>query len=224
MATPIPNGFYLAKLRWRLVGDSEEMISTLALRGNEPGERDASEVAEAVYKAWAGAWETDGMITGWSFVGVDVQTTEEGDPGGPTQGGAVIGTYNEISNGVGGGAALPNNCALLIKKKTARGGRRNSGRMFIPPAYLAEANVDATGLITSEMSTYQAQTTQFYDNLRDSTQPVGQPATSFMPVLLHSDPLDGSGNPVPGTAPEPTDITSFVVDPRIATQRQRMRR
>jgi len=41
--------------------------------------------------------------------------------------------------------------------------------------------------------------------------------TSFMPVLLHNQKEGGEVNYIP------TEITSFLVDPILATQRKRMR-
>lgn len=225
MATLIPPGMWLAKLRWRLIGDSEEMISTIGVRGNEPGDREPNDVAHSIFAAWAGAFETDVLNVQWSFVGVDVVGGfEASDP--PVQGeGGPVGTYNETLAGAMGAAVLPNNCALLVKKQTAVGGRRNHGRMFIPAGYVGEAEVDGTGLISAGNQTFfQDHVNQFYENLRDSTGTPGPTFTSYWPVLFHSDARDPDGNVIPNTAPPPTDITALVADPRIATQRQRMRR
>jgi hypothetical protein len=212
MATPIPDGHWLAKLRWRLTGDNEEMVSTIALRGAEPGERPPDEVAHAVFMAWHGAFEPSNMNNAWSFVGVDVIV------GGGAEGNDV-GTWNEIIPGTMPNASLPQNCAMLVKKKTPRAGRRNSGRMYIPSAYMAEADVSATGQIaTASLNAYNSWVSNFFTSLRDTGQPVGQPPTSFLVMLLHSEPPGG------GAAPVPTEVTSLTVDPVIATMRKRLRR
>jgi hypothetical protein len=121
-------------------------------------------------------------------------------------------------------AVLPQNCAMLIKKKTAKAGRRNSGRMYIPSGYMAEADVSNNGSIaTASLQAYQNWANGFLGNMTDPIAVPPAPATSFILSLLHSEPTDDQGN-VTGPAPIPTDITSLVVDSRIATMRTRLRR
>jgi len=212
MATPIPAGHWLAKLRWRLDGDNEEMVSTIALRGSEPGDRPPDEVAHAVYMAWKGAFQPVNLNSSWQFVGVDVIV------GGGEEGNDV-GTWNEISAGQMTNASLPQNCSMLLKKKTAKAGRRNSGRMYLPSGYMAESDVSNTGAhAAGSLTAYNAWASTFYDSLIDVSQPVGQPPTSFLVMLLHSEPQGG------GAAPAPTEITSLTIDPIIATMRKRLRR
>lgn len=207
MPLQIPSEMYLAKLRWRLVGDREEMISTIGLRNNEPGERDITQVAHAVYDAWAGAFAPNFLGSDWSFVGVDVQQ-------GSGDSDHISGSWDEVTNGTHPSGTLPQNCAMLVKKKTALGERWNSGRMFVPPGYLPDGTVSNTGLIdNTQYPALQSFLTEFYDSLRDSTIIVGQENTSFQPVLFHNNP-----------AHPPTDITSLTLDPVVATQRQRLRR
>lgn len=226
MATVIPAGMYVAKLRWRLEGDSDEMISTIALRNNEPGEREPNEVAHAVYGAFRGAFGAAVLCAPWSFVGVDII---EGSDTPNTR----VGTWNEITAGSASNAPLPQNCAMLVKKLTAAAGRRNSGRMYLPSGYLPEADVDPNGRIAgSALVDQMNRANQFYENLRDSTAPIlADDRTSFQPVILHSPPkppppVQGSNVPPVAAGPTepPTDITSLTVDPVIATQRGRMRR
>lgn len=212
MATPIPDGFYRAKIRFRLTSDPEEMIITLGLRDNEPGERELNPAAEAVYGAWLGAFPADKCVSSYALVGVDIY---RGIDGGDTE----QGTHNEVIQGTDVAAPPPSNCSILIKKKTAKSGRKNSGRFFVPPAYIGENSITPTGhLATENIVALQSYCDQFWAGLNDSGQPVGQPPTSFTPVLLHSMPTGAAGEP-----PSPTDIHSFVVDPMIATQRRRMR-
>lgn len=212
MTTPVPADHWLAKLRWRLTGDPQEVVSTIAIRGSEPGERPPDEVAHAVYNAWLGAWEPTVLNNAWQFVGCDVIV-------GGGEEGHDVGTWNEVSIGQMPNACLPQNCSLLIKKKTARAGRRNSGRMYIPAGYMAEADVSATGEHAGPAhGSYTAYANNFYDSLLDTSAPVGQPPASFLVMLLHSEPPGG------GEAPVPTEVTSLTVDPIIATQRQRLRR
>lgn len=217
MATPIPPDHWLAKLRWRLTGDPDEVVSTIAMRPQSPETRPPDEIAEAVFSAWLGAWEPTVLSNAWSFVGVDIIIGSDNDE-------HDVGTFNEIQQGVMTQGPPPQNCSMLLRKKTARAGRRNSGRMYLPAGYMAEEDVTATGAhATAALNSYMANATQFFDNLTDSTVPLDRPKTDVFPMLLHSEPVDGDGN-VTGPAPVPTEITSLTIDPIIATQRQRLRR
>lgn len=113
-------------------------------------------------------------------------------------------TVETITQGTNGTVQiLPPNCALLAQKRTGLGGRKNRGRMFVPPFMLNEADVDANGLINpSTLATVQGWFTSLFNGLDAVTQ---------SPVLFHS---DGS---------IPTQLTSFSLQNRIATQRERLR-
>lgn len=207
MALNVPAGYWHCKLRWRLNGDLEEVVCTIGVTGNSPGDRDIVEVAHAVYNAWEGAWPQADLANVWGLVGCDA--TE-----GSASGDGVVGSWDEVTQGTATWACTPSNCALLIKKRTALGGRPNVGRMFLPAGYLYEEDIDPLGMIGGGSHTsQQANANQFYENLIDSTTAVGQPIADFQPVLFHND-----------ASREPTPITSFAVDRLIATQRQRMRR
>lgn len=207
MALVIPENHWQCKLRWRLSGDPEEMISTIGVVGNDPGPRDILQVAEAVYIAWEGSFDAASLNQAWQFIGVDV--TEGGETEDPQ-----VGSYDRLQQGTGTWASLPHNCALLAKKKSAKGGRRNSGRMFIPAGYIGELEVGGNGVLSTVfMNGAQAKFTNFYDSLRDTLTAVGMPIADFKPVIFHS-----------SLPSEPTEITSLVVDSLIATQRRRMRR
>lgn len=208
MAMEIGTGQCLAKLRWRLTGDPEEMICTLGLEPHNPDAFEVlDDVARRTYRAWAGAWEQDMLSSKWALVGCDIY-------GGPNNGDAQ-GTYNELLGGNSAAAPLPNNCCMLVKKKTASAGRKNAGRMYLPSGYLFDEQVSETGMIApAELQSRQDNMQNFYESLQDDTQ-LGE-GWAFAdvgadPVLFHND------NSVA------TAITSFVVDALIATQRNRMR-
>lgn len=100
-------------------------------------------------------------------------------------------------------SALPQNCAYLIKKITGVGGRRNRGRMYVPG--VPENVVDAAGnLLAAEIDAIQGMLGTWFTALQAITA-LGDP------VILHNN------------SSTPTPITSFQCDPRIATQRRRMR-
>lgn len=113
---------------------------------------------------------------------------------------------SEVWNLVGGtsGASVPPALAVGISKRTMFGGRRNSGRMFMP-WWLQENQVDEVGvIIPAAVSARQTAVTQFLSVLE---------ADGFPMVLLHR-----TGNtPVPS----PTPVTSLQVDPVISTQVRR---
>lgn len=110
--------------------------------------------------------------------------------------------------GTGGGTPLPNNCAYLVKKSTALGGRRNRGRMYLPCP--SEADVDGAGLVLA------ASVTALNVQLA-KLQSGGTVHTAFGfvadPVVLHE-----TGSQTPAT------VSDLSCQPKIATQRRRMRR
>src|SRR4030095_10322271 len=95
--------------------------------------------------------------------------------------------------------------ALLVKKLTARGGRKGRGRFYYPD--VQEAAVDASGTIdSSSLAGYQ---TRWNDWMRDI---VGGDGLG-LPVLL---PREGSHG-------SPDEILSTPVQAKVATQRRRLR-
>jgi hypothetical protein len=99
------------------------------------------------------------------------------------------------------GSASPPNCALLIKKLSALGGRANRGRMYVPG--LPEAVVDEAGSIDS---TFRASAQTRFNNFAAALA-----TATADPVILHDGPAD------------PTPITAFTVQALSATQRRRLR-
>lgn len=109
--------------------------------------------------------------------------------------------------GSGGSANLPPNCALLVHKRTQRGGRRGRGRLFMP-WMLNEADVTENGSIGSAAVTaIQTAFTNWYVDLSARGVPM---------YLLHQE-----GETAPGL---PTAVTSLAIDPLVSTQRRRLHR
>ncbi len=101
----------------------------------------------------------------------------------------------------------PNNTAILVQKRTSRGGRKGRGRMYLPPASLHEPNVGATGDITGvTLTAHQTWADEVLAAMDLASQPM---------VLLHSEEAGA-------IAPDP--VTSLSVQPKVATQRTRLRR
>lgn len=124
-----------------------------------------------------------------------------GDPvlgfsGSPAQGGR---TMNSTSPAV----------AALLRKRSALGGRRGRGRMYLPWA-CAEADVSEGGFISgTTLSGLREEADNFLEALQE-------PGTLMPMVLLHS----------PGTTPvpPPTPVTQLQAEEIVATQRRRQQR
>jgi hypothetical protein len=120
---------------------------------------------------------------------------------GPNSTGAT-GEFTGVLTGGQGGTAAPPNLAYLIEKNTGLGGRRGRGRLFLPG--VEEGSVEGDGALGAVM--LGGLITQSGLWLADIE------TAGYNMVLLHSD------------ATAPTEVTSLSVDPRAATQRNRMRR
>lgn len=206
-----PAGTYLAKLRWKLTGDPEEMISTIGvdIQEDEPHENGALGHAQEIAEDWAGAFPAGLLGSNWSFMGVSLWQQLEGAPA-PT-----IAHYDVTINGTGSLSTLPVNCAILVKKRTALGGRHNQGRMFLPAGVVAENDVGQTGMIdSSTLTSRQNALNQFMTNLLNPEEHAGGTTSNrrYWPVILHNNP-----------AILPSVITQLTVDTHIATQRRRLR-
>lgn len=112
-----------------------------------------------------------------------------------------------------GGTALPPNCALLVHKRTARGGRRGRGRLFIPWG-AGETAVDEAGIISASHMGIATSALEFWRTSLASAQcPM---------VLLHQPSAPGTEHP---TAPgAPNVVTALTPDKLISTQRRRLGR
>jgi hypothetical protein len=118
---------------------------------------------------------------------------------------------NEPNRGGSAQAKLPQNCAMLVRKSTAKGGRRNQGRFFIP-GILDESDVSNTGVIVgSAVATYQTVANDFLTGLSDD-DPVG---SSIPMCLLHAEGISDT--------PSPTIVNRLTVDTTLSTQRRRLR-
>lgn len=113
-----------------------------------------------------------------------------------------------INTTVGGASAssVSPGQAVGIRKNTGLGGRRNSGRMFLP-WFLPEGNVDEVGIINpTTVGQIQTEATAFWTALVSSVALDGM-------VILHR--TGGS------SVPPPTLVTSLQVDNVVSSQRRR---
>ena len=163
-------------------------------------ETDVTGLALAIYGCFTGdssvPYDDSHILTHWSFVGVSAAWSTEDGP-------IIDQHFDPVASGASG-ETIPINCAVLLKKNTASGGRRNRGRAFLPPCFPTEANVDGVGTVFSgSLSDMQDWYGGAYDNMV---------ALSLQPVLFHAE--------APFT---PTALTGWSVQSKIATQRRRLR-
>lgn len=197
MGVIIPEGFGIAKLRWKPLTSPDEVITTFGfLHDPLVSAEDEAGAIRTIAIATNRPLNPARYSTRYQSVGVEVTVM--------TGTGPVTGESVAFVTGTGTGTPLTTNTAVLLKKITARGGRKGRGRMFIPGIGVSEIDVDEVGIIASgDVSALQGVWGGFFDDLS---------ASPTLPVLLHSD-----GGP-------PDSITSVQIQPIVATQRRRLRR
>jgi hypothetical protein len=125
----------------------------------------------------------------------------------------VVGVLTATTIGGLSKTSLPPNCACLVHKLSARGGRRGRGRVFIPWC-IDEGVCDEAGIITpAAVTPIQAAMNVFRGALSSGGNPM---------VLLHEPSQPGVAHP--STPGAPNVVTALVVDPLISTQRRRLGR
>lgn len=138
---------------------------------------------------------TGSMVTGWQYLGLEATYMDASGP-------LMYALPNSVT-GTKDGAAMPVNCAFLVTKSTASGGRQGRGRIFFPPSLLGESGIDAGGFLAPGIvPTLQEYFTGMLDDMQVGLVP---------PYLLH----DG--------AAVPYEILSLNLQGQIATQRRRLR-
>lgn len=196
---PIPAGYHNVEFVYRHGDATRDCTFAIGIKDlGDPA--DPTAIAPLMVDRWTASGspgQPSAYSSEWLFLGV-VDTYESED-------GPIRYEYPVVQAGSSTLAPVPINCAVLVNKVTASGGRRNRGRLFYPPVFPTEGDVSALGVISStDVSTLQTKFTSFYTSaVADGAQP----------VLFHQ-----TG------AQLPTVITSFKVQSLLATQRRRMRR
>lgn len=196
MPVIIPPGFSQLVTHFVFDGEPRRMLTTHAVAHASPP---SVGVANGVLAAYNTYWKAEMRLT----TTIEKVSFRIGQDGGDP---VVVESTDAAVVGSGSGAGLPSNCAILIRKQTASGGRRNKGRLFMP-GVAAEANVDQNG-IASAAAVLNWQNAQ--DDWNDAVLLLTD-IENF--VILHSE--------APST---PTTVIGHQVQSRIATQRRRMRR
>lgn len=198
MADIIPPGFAQVTIPMRHA--SLARAANVVFGVDAAGQPDANLLADAVQGTFATAM--NGLFD--SQVTIGPATTTVGQDGG---GEPVVGVAGGTNTGGRSGETLPSNVAALLVKRTARGGRRGRGRMYLPWA-LSDTEVDDVGILTgAALTKLSTAGTALRTNLATANIPM---------VILHS---LGATNPG-----DPNEVTSLLGDPRVATQRRRLGR
>lgn len=202
----IPQGHAQVMFRFELAGDPEPMGFTMGVASDD-GDTAADVVAvvDAVEFAWKSTFANTGaqLLAAYTYRGV-VATCNGSDAG--------IFPHEVVrsTGGTGSGTPPPQNCGVLVKKRTLFGGKRNRGRLYMPPINLDEGTVGPSGDLTSAYTTgQQTGWDTFHTSFTGGLQRI---------VILHR---QETGDPPP---PAPTTVTGFTVQTKIGTQRRRLRR
>lgn len=204
MSLTIPPGFAAIGIEFVSPGDPDPWVVTFGVDASE-AESDPQTIGN---RAMASMWSAFSahLGSGVKLAACQVTIGQDGEED--------LRTYVPAGSdytGQDSQAMLPQNCAALFRKNTGRGGRRHSGRFFMP-SVLKEGTVDAVGNIAG------------FEHGELMT------AGSVLLGELNSDP--GNGPPLPmyllhgkglSEIPDPTKVTSIVADTVISTQRRRLR-
>lgn len=202
MGVELPVGFGQWTLPFRLIGDLEEMVITCGFVDGD-GTDAPNDVATSI---------TNALLSKASFAASSISNQYSMGPGRVTVNralGTFEGTGSITRTGTASLTTLPHNCAILIRKNTARGGRRGKGRMYVPPFMVAESNITPAGVVFS--TAVDTLTSEFNSWLAECS------ALNLQLVLLHGDSPESA-------TPGPDPILAFTCQSVIATQRTRLRR
>jgi hypothetical protein len=199
MTLQIPAGFAQVAIVLRMPGDQDPWNVTWGISVSPTADKDA--VAAKMGAAWASSF-LPFMSDDVDMINVKVAF------GTGVEGESLLVESPTLDSGGSGGAYLPQNCALLVKKATSRGGRHGKGRFFVP-AFLPEGQVDNVGNISDGVL---ANGVTASSALRTALADDAGPADETPMFLLHNE--DGG---------DPNEVTALSIDRVISTQRRRLR-
>lgn len=204
MALIIPPGFLHAVYELKFDFDPEVMVTTCGHQIVNPTSLEPSDMADALFAFFASNM-MNLVVNTYDLVGVTVYVGNDGPT--PNVG---VSTATAVPGAITGDA-LPQNTALLVRKRTDLAGRRGRGRMYLPGVSRGpiggDGKVDATWRAAAQLDV---------DNWLASLGTTSD-TDAFPPVVLHR--AEGIG-----TEPLPTPVVNLVLDDRVATQRQRLRK
>lgn len=197
MAVTIPIEYGQMTVRWRFTGAVRDSVVVIGYNPPNVDPPGNAEILHGLLTAVGRPCNSAQMGLSWNFVGL--RCTEMTD-----QGPLSADRPSQVAGSMAI-ATMPPNCSILIRKATLAGGRRNRGRLFVPPLQPAENTVDELGNIgTTQLTALQT----MWGALRTDMITAGFPW-----VIFHSQPPFN-----------PTTVTSITVERLIATQRRRLRR
>lgn len=203
MTLVIPTGFAEASVEIRNEGDPQPWYITCGI-GVGDAEGDWDTVARNVAGAWASNFG-DSLHTSSTITGVRLTIGQDG----PDNLTVFVSTDYQ---GNSTEAKLPQNCALLVDKGSAFGGRKNRGRFFIPNV-LTESQVSNVGVIDSGVVTsFQEQADALLHDFTVGVIGGTFPQQAVPMFILHN-----------SATPDPTPVNKLSVQNTISTQRRRLR-
>lgn len=201
---PTPPGFAACSYELKHTLMSRSAFITF---GVDPTETDPNAIASSL----AAAFGSSGALLASMDSSVQLQQTRVSLG---TDGTAdIVGSSQQLVACTRAISSLPPNCATLVHKTTARGGRRGRGRMYIPWSIVSTSVSESGVIVGADVTLVQNAVNAWVSAVQSLVGPL---------VLLHRE----SGPEVqPPTVPGPPNvITAWRVDPLVATQRRRLGR
>lgn len=198
MALIIPTGFAQATIPLNHVAVVREAVTTFGVDSSNAG-GDYEGLADGIMTVWEAevAPILDADVTAGP---VELAVGQDGG-----ENLVAVGSTTSVGNRVI--STVSPNVAVLVRKRTARGGRRGRGRMYVPWA-AQDSAVDEAGTINpTEMGLLQGAFADFLTALN---------ANAADMYLLHNEGLSTPG--------APNLVTTLSVDNLVATQRRRLGR
>lgn len=203
MSVVIPPGFASASVEMRASGDPDPWYITFGVDVSVAA-GDTEAVFDTISDAWTNSFGPN-LAIGMATTAYTLTIGSDGPDN-------LILRRDVNQPGTSDTGKLPQNCALLVRKVSALGGRKNRGRFFVP-GVLNEGQVDNVGVIAPALvDAFNVASALMLSNLELGGATSSTPAPM---VILH--------NPGLGSLPVPTPVTDLSVSPVIATQRRRLR-
>jgi hypothetical protein len=195
---PTPPGFADCSLKFVLDGFIRPAFITF---GVDPSATNPDTVATSVYNAATGAGSIATQLD--STVMITDAIARLGTDGGED----LVGQHTGTTRGGRTGGAPPPNVAVLVHKRTARGGRRGRGRLYLP-WWCSDNDTNEDGTLLTSFTTPMLAALNVW---------LAAMVSASIPMVL----LHGPGRTIEGP---PDVVTSLSVSNVVGTQRRRLGR
>lgn len=189
--TPIPDQYGIATIKMLRTGAASPDVVTFGY--SMDGVVQSADADAVGFKDhWIANFTAATTINSYTFIGVHTLRKQ----------GAVLEAGDSVVSIVGTVAASATSPAVAVRvtKKTAFAGKGKRGRVFLPPAFISETNIDINGVIdTATLASLQTKCTGFFNACLPDKRL----------VLLHADGSD------------PDDIIALTARSTVGTQRRR---